>query len=358
MVYSQPPSGQNRYISQFDRDPSKGPPGGNFQMNTNPQFQRGRQDNFKMTPQSNLVANEQKSQPTTPNPNQMQNIPQRGVPPTSQYNQPVQPQMDYNKAREMPMNPNINEVMANMPKNLPPQGGNMQGNNMSMMQNKPIATPMNNANVPPSMPTGYQNQPQSISPQNQPNPAMMPNQKMPFMHNNSNYYDRQNAQNYANQTMYPEDMSSNYINQNMGSQNMPGYMGGNQNMFMRQQQQQPMQNQQNFPQMQPQTSNFYPGQVNPNTYNQINMPGYQMQQGYAAGTNQTINNQNNNKPPINLTQPQAIQMTSAMSNEDKRMLMEKLKNLSWRDRTAETGHQQQPQQTSIFFFNFLTSLII
>ena len=293
-----------------------------------------------MTPQQNLVANEQKSQPTTPNQNQMQPMPQRGVPPTSQYNQSVQPQMEYNKSREMPMNPNINEVMANMPKNLPPQGGNMQGSNMPMMQNKSIAAPMNNVNVPPTMPTGYQNPQQSIPQQNQ---LMMPNQKMPFMHNNPNYYERQNSQNYTNQTMYPDDMSSNYMGQNMGSQNMTGYMG-NQSMFMRQQQQQPMQTPQNFPQMQqPQASNFYPGQVNPNTYNQMNMPGYQMQQqGYTAGTNQAINNQNNNKPPINLTQQQANQM-SAMSNDEKRILMEKLKNMSWRDRTAETGHQQQPQ---------------
>lgn len=316
-------------------------------MTSNPPFQRGRPDNFKMTPQPNLVANEQKSQPTTPN--QMQPMPQRGVPPTSQYNQPVQPQMDYSKAREIPMNPNMNEVMANMPKNLPPQGGNMQGSNMPMMQNKPIATPMNNVNVPPTMPTGYQNPQQSIPPQNQPNPAMMPNQKMPYMHNNnSNYYDRQNPQNYANAAMYPDDMSSNYMGQNMGNQNMPGYMG-NQNMFMRQQQQQPMQAPQNFAQMQPQPSNFYPGQVNPNAYNQMNMSGYQIPQGYATGTNQAINNPNNNKPPMNLTPQQAAMQMSAMSNDDKRLLMEKLKNLNWRDKTAEPVHQQQPPTSNFFF---------
>jgi len=334
--YSQNQQGQNRYpISQFNQDPnnssqSKGQ-GGNFQMNPNPQFQRGRMDNNKGVTQSNVV-NEQKSQPTTPIQNQMQPMPQR-IPPTNQYNQPpLQTPVDYNKSRDMQMAANVAENLTPVQKNMPPS------NTIQIMQNKPIGPPMNNG--PPTMQTGYQIPSQSIPPQNQTNQGMMPNQKIPgFMHNNPNYYDRPNPQNFVNPSMYPEDMNPNYIGQNMGN-----YMS-NPNMYMRQQQQPPIQNPQNFPPMQNQNPNFYPGQVNPNTYNQMNAGGYQMASGYGGSggvAGQTgANNKGMNVPS---------QQMSAMSNEERRMLLEKIKNMSWKDRPTEGGHQQQQQSQPSKFF--------
>lgn len=292
----------------------------------NPNFSRGRIDTTPKVPVQQSLMNDQKTQPPSQALNQMP-MPQR-MPQGNQYNNPVQSMqtpIDYSKSRELP---SMQDNMANMQKSMPPSS------NIAMMQGKPMGAQMNTPT--PQMQQGYQNPPpQNLPPQNQGNPAMIPNQKIPpFMHNNTNYYDRSsNPQGFVNPQMYQDEMNPGYIGQNMGN-----YMGG-QGMYMRQQPQ--MQNPQNFQQMQGQNTNFYGGGMNPSPQGYNPMGGYQMQSGYG---NSSMGQQPGGGKGMGIPQQQQPLPVSTMSHEDRKMLMEKLKNMNWKDRPADMGPAHQPQQ--------------
>ena len=283
--------------------------------------------NIKASNQQNLPVelNKQNSQ----NSSQMPTIQQR-VPSNVQFSQSIpQNTMEYNKTRDMPVNipQNFNEPTTPVLKNVSP----LINANIPIMQTK---QPPLNSMTPPSQ-SGFQNNPQNL-PQTQTNPIIPLSQKIPYMpHNNSNFYERQNPQNlnYSNPNMYQntEEMNPNYVNQNMN------YNMGNPNMqgqYMRQQQQQQPAGQ-NFP-IQGQNPNFYQPQVNPNSYTQMNQ-GYQMSNYNASGQNNNSGNKMMNAPPPH----QTLQMAN-ISNDERRLLLEKLKSMgNWKDRPNEMAANQQ-----------------
>jgi len=335
-IPNQSSQGQSRFpISQFNQEQnnlsnSQSKSSGNFQGSRSNNFERNRNEmsNIKASNQQNMPVelNKQISQ----NINQMPAIQQR-VPSNMQFNQLIpQNNMEYNKARDLPINipQNFNEPTTPVSKIIPPQ----INANVPVMQTK--QAPLNSM-TPPAQ-AGFQNNPQNI-PQTQVNLAIPPNQKIPYMQqNNSNFYERPNSQNinYSNPNMYQnsEEMNSNYGNQNMN------YNMGNPNMqgqYMRQQQQQQPASL-NFP-IQGQNPNFYqPQQVNPNSYTQMNQ-GYQMSNYNASGQNNNSGNKMMNAPVPH----QTLQIAN-ISNDERRLLLEKLKSMgNWKERPNEMAANQQ-----------------
>lgn len=250
----------------------------------------------------------------------MQSMPPR-ISTSVPYNQNIpQSSMEYNKTRDMSMN-----MSQTYSETTVPMSKNMALSPNVVMQNKqPQSTNPMQGNIQPN----YQPNPQNLALANTPNVS---NQKISnnFIHNNPNYYERQPAQNYVASNMYPEEMNASYINQNMNN----NYMG-NQNMqgqYMRQQQL--PQAQQNFP-IQAQNQSYYPQQMSQNNYNQISQTTASA--GYTGGTGFASNN--GNKMMGSLPQHQALQMAN-MSNEERRLLLEKLKSMNnWKNES--TVHQQ------------------
>lgn len=325
-------------ISQFsDPQMQNKPPLNNFQQPspTPPGFQRVRPDtlNVKQIPPQTIPIEQNKQLPPQ---NQAGPIgmPQRmNSGNTPQYpQQQLPPNMEFSKPREM----NMNFPPENIPKNVSPNPNIPQ-----MMANK---QPMMNQALPSNIPPNYQNNP---NPNVQNQGSIPPNPKMNmggYMHNTPpNYYDRQNPNAYVPPNMYPtDDMANmNYL----PPQNMNFMPNANPAMqYMRQTMQPQVANQQNFP-MQTSNPNYYQQQMNPNNYPQMN------QAGYGMGFNNTSNNNGNKMMPTPVPQHhQPLQMAN-MSNEEKRMLLEKLKTMNNMKQT--TNNDMIAQQIHGFFYDLI-----